>query len=164
MRIVAVIGLSESGKTRLVVRLIEEFRRRGLRVAAVKRCPHGFSLDTEGKDSADFSRAGADGVALVSPGGWAAFGAAPDVDAAALAARLFPGTDVVLIEGGKDVRGIPKIEVLRAGVSDVPVSRPEELAALVADIPVPAGFAVPVHGPEDIAGIASRILSLEGGR
>ena len=51
MRIVAVVGLSETGKTRLVVRLIEEFRRRGLRVAAVKRCSHGFSLDTEGKDS-----------------------------------------------------------------------------------------------------------------
>lgn len=163
MRIVAVVGLSESGKTRLVVRLIEEFRRRGLRVAAVKRCSHGFSLDTEGKDSADFSRAGADGVALISPEGWAAFGATPDVDAAELAARVFPGTDVVLIEGGKDVRGVPKIEVLRAGVSEDPVSRPEELVALVADRPAPNGLAVPTHGTEDIAGIAGRILSLEEG-
>jgi molybdopterin-guanine dinucleotide biosynthesis protein MobB len=163
MRIVAVVGLSETGKTRLVVRLIEEFRRRGLRVAAVKRCSHGFSLDTEGKDSADFNRAGADGVALVSPEGWAAFGAAPDVSPSGLAARLFPRSDVVLIEGGKDVRGVPKIEVLRAGVSDVPVSRPEELVALIADIPAPRGFSVPVHGTEDIGGIADRILSFEEG-
>jgi molybdopterin-guanine dinucleotide biosynthesis protein MobB len=164
MRIVAVVGPSKSGKTRLVVRLIEEFRRRGLRVAAVKRCSHGFALDTEGKDSADFSRAGADGVALISPEGWAAFGAAPDVDAAELSARIFPGTDVVLIEGGKAVRGVPKIEVLRAGVSGKPVSRAEELIALVADRRVPGGLAVPVHGTEDITGISDRILSLEEAR
>ena len=48
MRIVSVVGFSESGKTRLIVRLIEELKGRGLRVAAVKRCSHGFSLDTEG--------------------------------------------------------------------------------------------------------------------
>ena len=164
MRIVAVVGLSETGKTRLAVRLIEEFRRRGLRVAAIKRCSHGFTLDTEGKDSGDFSQAGAAGVALVSPEGWAAFGTASDVDAAELAARLFPEADVVLIEGGKELRGIPKIEVLRAGVSEVPVSRPEDLVALVTDMPAPPGLAVPVHGAGDIGGIAGRILSLEEGR
>ena len=37
-----------------------------------------------------------------------------------LAARLFPEADVVLVEGGKDVRGTRKIEVLRAGVSETP--------------------------------------------
>ena len=118
MKIAAVVGFSESGKTRLVVRLIGELKRRGLRVAAVKRCSHGFSLDTEGKDTADFAAAGADGVAMVSPDGWAALGHGPDVDASRLARRLFPDADVVLIEGGKDVRGVPKIEVQRAGVSE----------------------------------------------
>ena len=90
MRIVAVVGLSESGKTRLVVRLIEELKGRGLRVSALKRCSHGFSLDTEGKDTADFSKAGADGVAMVSPEGWAALGKGPAADISRLAARLFP--------------------------------------------------------------------------
>ena len=161
MRIVAIVGFSESGKTRLAVRLITELRRRGLRVAAVKRCSHGFSLDTEGKDSADFGRAGADGVALISPEGWAAFGAGPDVDASRLAARLFPEADVVLVEGGKDVPGIPKIEVLRAGVSEIPVSPPGELVALVAGTPAPGGFAGPVFGPDEIVGISDLILSLK---
>src|SRR5512135_2833133 len=109
MRIVSVVGFSESGKTRLIVRLIGELGRRGLRVAAVKRCSHGFALDTEGKDTADFSRAGARGVAMVAPEGWAAFGEAPGLDAARLARRVFPEADVVLIEGGKDVPGMPKI-------------------------------------------------------
>jgi molybdopterin-guanine dinucleotide biosynthesis protein B len=161
MRIVAVVGFSETGKTRLVARLITELRRRGVRVAAVKRCGHGFSLDAEGKDSADFAAAGAEGVALVSPEGWAAFGGPAGADAAALAARLFPQAGVVLIEGGKDVRGLRKIEVLRAGVSEIPVSPPDELIALVSDLPAAGSAAAPVFGPDDTSGIADLILTLE---
>ncbi len=161
MKIVAVVGFSESGKTRLVVRLIRELTARGLRVSAVKRCSHGFSLDTEGKDTADFSRAGADGVAMISPDGWAALGTSSAVDASRLAVRLFPDADVVLVEGGKDVRGTRKIEVLGAGVAAAPMSLPGELVAVVAYGPVPEGAAVPVFGPDDISGITDLILSLE---
>ena len=161
MRIVAVVGLSESGKTRLVVRLIVELKGRGLRVSALKRCSHGFTLDTEGKDTADFSNAGADGVAMVSPDGWAALGRMPEIDAGALAARLFPTADVVLIEGGKDARGPRKIEVLRAGVSETLVSRPEELLAVVSDAPVPDGLAAPVFRPGETAKVCDLILGLE---
>lgn len=163
MRIAAVVGYSGSGKTRLVVRLVGELRRRGLRVAAVKRCSHGFALDTEGKDTAAFAAAGAEGVAMVSPEGWAALADAPGPDARALARRLFPGAAVVLIEGGKDVRGTRKIEVLRAGVCDIPVSPAGELAAVVTNGDRPAGTAAPVFGPDDIAGLADLILSLEEG-
>jgi molybdopterin-guanine dinucleotide biosynthesis protein MobB len=163
MKVVAVVGFSGSGKTRLVARLIRELKGRGLRVAAVKRCPHGFSLDTEGKDTADFSLAGADGVVMVSPEGWAASGKAAAVDASQLAARLFPDADVVLVEGGKDVRGTPKIEVLRAGASEAPASPPDELVAVVADGPPFGGAAAPVFGPDDVSGIADLVLSLEEG-
>lgn len=161
MRIVAVVGFSESGKTRLVVRLVEELKGRGLRVSALKRCSHGFSLDTEGKDTADFTGAGADGVAMVSPQGWAALGRPAFVDARSLAVRLFPDADVVLIEGGKDETGMPKIEVLRAGVSEVLVSRPEELLAVVSDRPLPDGVPVPVFKPDEAPRIADLILSIE---
>ena len=161
MRVVAIVGLSGSGKTRLVVRLIGELGRRGLRVAALKRCSHGFSLDTEGKDTADFAAAGADGTAMVSPEGWAALGRGPVEDLPRLAARLFPEADVVLIEGGKDLRGTRKIEVLRAGVSEAPVGLPEELLAVVSDLTAPGGVAVPVFNPDDLAAICDRILSLE---
>jgi molybdopterin-guanine dinucleotide biosynthesis adapter protein len=161
MRTVAVVGFSETGKTRLVVALIGELKRRGLKVCAVKRCSHGFALDTEGKDTSGFSRAGADGVAMVSPESWAAFGPAPKVEARDLAARLFPNADVVLIEGGKDVRGPRKIEVLRAGVSASLVSRPGELLAVVSDAPVPDGVAVPVFRPDEAAKVCDLILGLE---
>jgi molybdopterin-guanine dinucleotide biosynthesis protein B len=162
MRIVAVVGFSESGKTRLVVRLIRELKGRGLRVGAVKRCSHGFTLDTEGKDTAEFSAAGADGVAMVAPDGWAALGRAPEPDAARLARRLFPRADVVLIEGGKEIRGTPKIEIRREGVPDIPAVAPEELIAIVSDVPVP-GAAAPVLGPDDIPGVADVILRQKEG-
>jgi len=161
MKIVAVVGFSETGKTRLIVKLIEELTKRGLRVSAVKRCSHGFALDTEGKDTAEFSRAGADGVAMISPEGWAALGRKASVEAPALAERLFPEADVVLIEGGKGIAGIPKIEVLQAGVSETPTSRPEELLAVVSDRPLSGGFAVPVFSPEETAPLSDLILSVE---
>jgi len=161
MKIVAVAGLSETGKTRLIVRLIQELTKRGLRVSAVKRCSHGFALDTEGKDTAEFSRAGAGGVAMISPEGWAALARAASVEAPALAARLFPEADVVLIEGGKNVAGVPKIEVLRAGVSEALTSRPEELLAVVSDRPLPDGVPVPVFRPEETARLSDLILSVE---
>lgn len=161
MKIVAVVGSSETGKTRLVVRLIGELTKRGLRVSALKRCSHGFTLDTEGKDTADFSRAGADGVAMVSPEGWAALGRKASVEAPALAARLFPEADVVLIEGGKGALGAPKVEVLRAGVSETLTSRPEELLAVVSDRPLPDGVPVPVFRPEETARLSDLILSVE---
>jgi molybdopterin-guanine dinucleotide biosynthesis protein B len=161
MKTVAIVGFSESGKTRLVVRLIGELKRRGLKTFAVKRCSHGFSLDTQGKDTSAFSRAGADGVAMVSPEGWAAFGASPNVDIPALAGRLFPGADVVIVEGGKEARGLRKVEVLRSGVSEVLVSDPDELLAVVSDVPLPDGPPVPVFRPDDTAGICDLILTLE---
>jgi len=161
MRIVAVVGFSETGKTRLIVRLIGELQGRGLRVAAVKGCPHGFSLDTEGKDTAEFSRAGAEGVAMISPDGWAALGRAASAGAPALAERLFPDADVILIEGGKGASGARKIEVLRSGVSKVLTCRPEELLAVVSDRPLPDGAPVPVFRPDEAARLADLILSVE---
>jgi molybdopterin-guanine dinucleotide biosynthesis protein B len=157
MRIVGVVGFSESGKTRLITRLIRAFRGKGFRVAAVKRCSHGFTLDTEGKDSADFSQAGADGVAMIGPDRWAAIGTAADADPSRLAAGLFPDADIVLVEGGKDVRGLRKIEVLRGEATPI-ASRPDELIAVVSDGPVP-GTAAPVFRPDDISGIADLILA-----
>ena len=163
MKIVAVVGLSESGKTRLITRLIGELKRRGLRTCAVKRCSHGFSLDTEGKDSSDFTKAGADGVAMISPEGWAALSKSPAADVEVLASRLFPTADVVLVEGGKAAAGLPKIEVLRAGLSDVLVSRPGDLLAVVADFPLPDGLMVPIFRPEAAAEICDLILNPEEG-
>jgi molybdopterin-guanine dinucleotide biosynthesis protein MobB len=161
MRIVAVVGFSESGKTLLLTGLIGEFKRRGLRTFAVKHCPHGFSLDPEGKDTWMYTQAGADGVVMVSPGEWAVLCKEDDADLLTLAGRLFAGADVILVEGGKRVPGLRKIEVLRPGISEVVETRPNELLAVVTESGAAPGAAAPVFGLKQAAAICDLILAQE---
>ena len=80
MRVVVVVGLSESGKTHLVAGLIGECKRRGLRTFAIKHCPHGFSLDLEGKDTWTYMQSRADGAAMISSEDWAVVRKLPEGD------------------------------------------------------------------------------------
>lgn len=64
--VIGLYGYSSSGKTTLIERLIRELKIKGLRVSAVKQSGHPVSLDTEGKDTQRFARAGADPVVLTS--------------------------------------------------------------------------------------------------
>ena len=161
MRIVAVVGLSETGKTLLLTGLISEFKRRGLRTFAVKHCSHGFTLDLEGKDTWKYAQAGADGVAMISPEEWAVVGKTTDVGLRAIAERAFPGADVVLVEGGKQAPGLRKIEVLRPGISDAVQTDPEELLAVVSEGGALPGATAPVFDPSQASEICDLILSQE---
>ena len=51
---------SGTGKTTFIEKLIPLLVRRGVRTAVIKSDSHGFNLDTEGKDTARFSVAGAE--------------------------------------------------------------------------------------------------------
>ncbi len=64
--IVGFYGYSNSGKTTLVERLIREFVSKGKKVSAIKQSGHPVSMDTEGKDTQRFSKAGAQPVILAS--------------------------------------------------------------------------------------------------
>ena len=65
--VIAIIGAKKSGKTTTTEVLIKELTRRGYRVAAVKHIPEpDFTIDTEGKDTWKFARAGAKIVVAVS--------------------------------------------------------------------------------------------------
>ena len=72
--VIGIAGWKKSGKTTLVVRLIEEFTRRGLKVATVKHAHHNFQIDDDETDSARHRRAGAAQVAIVSAKRWALIG------------------------------------------------------------------------------------------
>ena len=61
---------SGTGKTTLIEKLIPLLAARGVRTAVIKSDSHGFSLDTEGKDTARFMTAGAEAVAVSSPDGY----------------------------------------------------------------------------------------------
>jgi molybdopterin-guanine dinucleotide biosynthesis adapter protein len=161
MKIVAVVGASGSGKTRLITGLVAELKRRGLRTCVLKHCAHGFALDTPGKDTWAYAKAGADGVAMSGPGEWAVRMKTlpgPEPDLRGLARRLFADADVVLVEGGKAGR-FKKVEVLRAEVSEGLLTPGEDLLAVVSDAAVPVPVPVPVLEPTDTAAICDLILS-----
>ena len=50
-KVVGIVGWKNSGKTTLVIDLIQCFRQRGLIVSAVKHAYHAFDIDRPGKDS-----------------------------------------------------------------------------------------------------------------
>jgi len=110
-----IVGWKNNGKTTLVVRLVEEFVKRGLRVATLKHAHHDFNIDREGTDSWRHAQAGSGEVAIVSSKRWAlihnnAMGE-DEPDLAAILAKFEP-CDLVLIEGYKQGRH-PKLEVHR---------------------------------------------------
>ena len=67
MRIIAVVGSKKSGKTTTTENLIREFTKRGYSVAAIKHISEpDFTIDTPGKDTWKFKKAGADMVISVA--------------------------------------------------------------------------------------------------
>jgi molybdopterin-guanine dinucleotide biosynthesis protein MobB len=117
---VGIVGRKDSGKTHLVVRLVAEFRRRGLTVSTIKHTHHhDVEPDAPGKDSFRHREAGAGEVLVASDRRWYLVHEARDdgpPDLAGLVSRLAP-CDVVLIEGYKGLTTLPRIEVYRPGAT-----------------------------------------------
>jgi len=153
MKIFAFVGISDSGKTLLMRKLIGELKNRGYTVSVIKHCAHGFDLEEQGKDTAQFVEAGSDSVCMYSPDGMAVFQqekTEPDVNK--ISREYLKCSDFILVEGAKSDKTLKKIEVLRKGISEKISCSPEELIAVVSDFD--AGKDIPVFHPEDIEKIA----------
>ncbi len=143
MKIFGIAGYKNPGKTTLVVELIEEFRRRGLRVATVKHAHHEFDIDHPGKDSYLHREAGAEEVIVVSSRRWAHIRELGDADEPSLDELIqrLGDVDIVLVEGYKH-GAHPKLELRRAGVeAPVLAGGDSSIKAVVSD------------GPDDSAGL-----------
>ncbi len=156
---IGIAGWKKSGKTTLAVRLIEEFTRRGLRVASIKHAHHAFQIDDGDTDSARHRRAGARQVAIVSASRWALVSEladAPEPDFPDVVAALGP-CDLIVVEGYKSAP-IPKIEARRtAAFEHTPLADTDpNVIAIAADHEIVAS-ALPVFALDDIAAIADFI-------
>ena len=160
-----VTGLSDSGKTTLVCRLLPRLHARGLRVATVKHAHHGFDLLASGHPAQAWRAAGARDIVLAAPDRFAHLcetgeDGEPPLDR--LLEALGPA-DLVLIEGYKR-GGHDKIEV-RRGTGEAPLLATADptVVAIASDRPVPAaaslGRRVPVFDVDDVAAIASFVVS-----
>ena len=165
MRRFGVTGLSDSGKTTLVCRLLPRLRARGLRVATVKHAHHGFDLLSEGHPAQAWRAAGARDIVLAGPDRFAHLretgdDGEPPLDR--LLASMEPA-DLVLIEGYKR-GGHDKIEV-RRGAGDAPLLAAADptVVAIASDRLVleaaSLGRAVPVFDIDDVAAIASFVVA-----
>jgi molybdopterin-guanine dinucleotide biosynthesis protein B len=112
----SIVGRHDSGKTRLIARVVPLLAERGYRVGTVKHAPHLATIDAADSDSSVHRAAGAARVLLQGEDAAALFWSTPGggITSPEEIDRWFHGCDLVLIEGMK--RGpYPKIEVFRRG-------------------------------------------------
>lgn len=155
--VVCFVGRSGSGKTTFIVKLIPELKKRGVRVAAVKRAHPAFEIDYPGKDSFRMREAGAD-VVVVSAGQKKAVVERTDREAEIheIAAELGGRADLVIAEGYRR-SAMPKIEVVRGSGGEPPLCAGDcGLVAMVTDEAVKTS--VPVFGLDDAAGVANFLV------
>lgn len=124
--LIAVIGYSDSGKTRLVTALVAEFKSRGYRVGTIKHTCHTPSFDKPGKDSWRHFDAGADTAMIYSDAVLAMVKRRPESGETGGGlhglGRYFEDMDLVIAEGFKSA-DCAKIEVCRAGNLEPPLYR-----------------------------------------
>jgi len=150
--ILQIVGYKDSGKTTLLAALVRRFRAEGLSVAAIKHDAHDFEFDRPGTDTRKMAEAGADFVAITSPGRtvWTHNRPATLDRLVMLAAEA--ETDLVLVEGFKDAPH-PKLVLLR-GDADLPLlGLPNAAAAIVPQVREPRAIGLPVFSRDDIDGI-----------
>jgi molybdopterin-guanine dinucleotide biosynthesis protein B len=156
-RAIHIVGRRNHGKTTLVVELIGELVRRGVRVGSIKHSSHDHELDAPGKDSHRHRRAGAAPVAVVTPAAAAIHLPLSNPEAFARIGPLFEDCELVLVEGWIDRPGWPKVEVWRAAAGGVPLAAGRaDISAVITDDA--AEVDVPRWPRGDVAGLCDRLL------
>jgi len=154
--IVSIVGKSNSGKTTLIEKLIQELVRRGYRVATIKHHLHDFEIDKEGKDSWRHRQAGSRATVVATPKKVALIeDVEEDLSIEALRERYIHDVDLILTEGFKG-NPHPKIEVSRAVLKRELLCAPEDnLLAVASDVPL--SIEAPCLDINDVQGLVDLI-------
>ena len=164
MKRIHIVGRKNSGKTTLIVELVQQLRSMGFRVGTIKHTHHRHELDVPGKDSFRHREAGAVAVGILSPSMNAVFWPGESVDAEAREARyesfdpLFMKCDVILVEGDTQTTA-PKIEVWRPESSALPLVHENlSIHAVISDAAVVAS--VEIWRRSDVKAIDEKLMAL----
>lgn len=163
--VIAVVGSKSSGKTTTIEALTRELTKRGYKVAAIKHIPEpNFTIDTTGKDTWRFARAGAKTIISVSSNEIATIEKTEENLTVNKILQKCKNNDFVFIEGFKNLvsknKAIPKIvtvksaeEILEAQKTFNPIiafAGPYSPKNLKTEIP----YVDVLKNPEKIANIA----------
>ena len=154
-----VSGIKDSGKTGLIIKLINEFIRDGYSVGVIKHDGHEYIMDHEGTDTQRFTAAGAQ-ISAIYSGTQSSVNRRGEVSVEQMIGQC-SGVDVLILEGQKS-SVYPKVEVVRSGISDRPECDPKYLIAIATDVVKQDVMSCPVYDMNDAAGIYTCILKYFG--
>ena len=118
MKVVAVVGYHNSGKTTLIERIIPLLKKRGYNVCYLKHDPKGHGVtDKEGSDTYRISQY-VTKLGLLSPDKLTLWDKGA-IDLFLVLKNYFADCDIVILEGFKSVKGIPKIAVGNIETDDI---------------------------------------------
>jgi molybdopterin-guanine dinucleotide biosynthesis protein B len=161
MKIIHIVGRQKNGKTTLIIDLIAEMKKRGIRVGTLKHSSHSYELDKPGKDSFLHRKAGSIPAAIATKDLMAIFlPREPHENPFEKMAPLFNHTDLVLVEGYASGPG-KKVEVWRKEAGTTPLLfEQNSIEAVITDDQIKTDR--PVWPRKDIVRLADHILELAG--
>ncbi len=112
--VVTFVGWHDSGKTSVAVEVVNYLKKQGFRVGVIKSSSEAQAqFDSPATDTGKHKQAGADTVMFVGPDQMVLQTEKTDLSLITLVHRYFSNVDIVIGEGFKYAKQVPKIEVLR---------------------------------------------------
>lgn len=156
--IFGITGWKNSGKTTLLVSLVEEFISRGFVISTIKHSSSHLQFDKSGTDSFRHQQSGATQTALITDNKWILQTSGSQVSLVDMVSRL-DSCDLVLAEGFKS-ESHPKLECLSDNSpSPIHTTNKTIVALSCDDSTMSLNHSLPHFSRIDITGIANFIIS-----
>ena len=158
MNRIHLIGRKNSGKTTLVVELIELLSRHGLKIGTIKHTGHTYELDTPGKDSHRHRQAGSVPAAIIAGPLMGVY--LPADKPYEKLETLYRDCDLVLVEGDNKTSAT-RIEIWRSEISEEPMAASDsDICAVISDDH--PNVTQPIWPRNNVNDLADKICELAG--